>query len=127
MIVRLGIGSSVPGEDVAVAALLLVALGLYNSRLVYLRYCLDVKQIPVAMLRKNLTQALNEVERGGTYIITRHNREVARLVPPETPTRVTAEQFKALLRATPLTKDWAAELKEPASDFGGSDPWPTTP
>lgn len=86
-----------------------------------------MKKIPVAKLRQNPTQVLNEVERGGTYIVTRHNREVARLVPPDTPTRVTAEQFQALLRATPLTNDWAAELKEAASDFNGSDPWTRTP
>lgn len=97
-----------------------------SAELVYLCYYLDMKTIPVAKLRQNPTQALAEVERGETYIVTRHNREIARLVPPEPSANVTPEQFRALLLATPLTKDWAAALKEAASDFDGSDPWPTT-
>jgi prevent-host-death family protein len=85
-----------------------------------------MKTIPVAALRQNPTQALAEVEQGETYIVTRHNREIARLVPPEPAATVTPEQFRALLRATPLTRDWAAELKESASDFDGDDPWSKT-
>lgn len=86
-----------------------------------------MKTIPVATLRQNPTQALAEVERGETYIVTRHNREIARLVPPAPAATVTPEQFQALLRATPLTEDWAAELDDLAADFGGADPWMRTP
>lgn len=82
-----------------------------------------MKTIPVALLRQNPTQALEEVERGETYIVTRHNREIARLVPPAPAAAVTPEQFRALLRATPLSKDWATELQKSAADFDGSDPW----
>lgn len=77
----------------------------------------------MATLRQNPTQALDEAERGETYIVTRHNREVARLVPPEPAATVTPEQFRALLRATPLAKDWAAELREAAPVRDGDDPW----
>ncbi len=98
----------------------------HGPPLVYFCYYLDMKTIPVATLRQNPTQALDEVERGETYIVTRHNREVARLVPPEPVATVTPEQFRALLRATPLAQDWAAELKESAADFDGGDPWPKT-
>ncbi|MDT3682395.1 MAG: type II toxin-antitoxin system Phd/YefM family antitoxin [Truepera sp.] len=85
-----------------------------------------MKVIPVAKLRQNPTQALDEVERGATYIVTRHDREVARLVPPQPKATVTPEQFRELLRATPLAHDWAAEVREAAADFDGRDAWSQT-
>ncbi|KXP03651.1 type II toxin-antitoxin system Phd/YefM family antitoxin [Tsukamurella pseudospumae] len=42
-----------------------------------------MKVITVAELRQNPTVALDEVERGETYEVTRHRRVIARLVPPE--------------------------------------------
>lgn len=85
-----------------------------------------MKTVPVAALRQNPTKTLAEVEKGATYIVTRHNREIARLVPPAPAASVTAEQFQALLQATPLAGDWAAEVKESAADFDGDDPWSKT-
>lgn len=41
-----------------------------------------MKSITVAELRQNPTEALKDVESGETYVVTRHRREVARLVPP---------------------------------------------
>ncbi|WP_436697556.1 type II toxin-antitoxin system Phd/YefM family antitoxin [Nocardioides sp. BYT-33-1] len=41
-----------------------------------------MKSITVAELRQNPTEALREVASGETYVVTRHRREVARLVPP---------------------------------------------
>lgn len=44
-----------------------------------------MKTITVAELRQNPTSALAEVEAGETYRITRHGREVGRIVPtPQT-------------------------------------------
>ncbi len=40
-----------------------------------------MRSITVAELRQNPTEALNAVESGETYIVTRHRREIARLVP----------------------------------------------
>lgn len=40
-----------------------------------------MKTITVGQLRQNPTAMLNDVEAGETYQITRHNREVARVVP----------------------------------------------
>lgn len=40
-----------------------------------------MKTITVGELRQNPTRALREVEAGETYRITRHNREVGRIVP----------------------------------------------
>lgn len=42
-----------------------------------------MKTITVGELRQNPTEALREVEAGETYRITRHNREVGRIVPPQ--------------------------------------------
>ncbi|HMR48398.1 MAG TPA: type II toxin-antitoxin system prevent-host-death family antitoxin [Arachnia sp.] len=41
-----------------------------------------MKTITVGELRQNPTAALDDVERGDTYRITRHNREIGRIVPP---------------------------------------------
>lgn len=41
-----------------------------------------MKTITVAELRQNPTAALAAVEAGETYRITRHGREVGRIVPP---------------------------------------------
>ncbi|RNI23229.1 type II toxin-antitoxin system Phd/YefM family antitoxin [Flexivirga caeni] len=40
-----------------------------------------MKTISVGELRQNPTRMLDEVEAGQVYILTRHNREVARIVP----------------------------------------------
>lgn len=42
-----------------------------------------MKTITVAQLRQNPTAMLAEVEAGETYRVTRHNREIARVVPRE--------------------------------------------
>lgn len=42
-----------------------------------------MKTITVAELRQNPTEALNEVEAGETYLVTRHRHEIALLVPAE--------------------------------------------
>lgn len=40
-----------------------------------------MKTITVGQLRQNPTAMLDEVEAGETYQVTRHNREIARIVP----------------------------------------------
>lgn len=40
-----------------------------------------MKTITVGQLRQNPTSMLAEVEAGETYQVTRHNREIARIVP----------------------------------------------
>lgn len=40
-----------------------------------------MKTISVGQLRQNPTAMLDEVEAGETYRVTRHNREIARIVP----------------------------------------------
>lgn len=40
-----------------------------------------MKTITVGQLRQNPTAMLSEVEAGETYSVTRHNREIARIVP----------------------------------------------
>ncbi|BEH03204.1 hypothetical protein SDC9_204854 [bioreactor metagenome] len=45
-----------------------------------------MKTITVAELRQNPTEALNGVEAGETYLVTKHRRPVAKLVPYEAET-----------------------------------------
>lgn len=42
-----------------------------------------MKTITVAELRQNPTAALDNVEAGESYVVTRHRRPIARLVPVE--------------------------------------------
>lgn len=42
-----------------------------------------MKTITVAELRQNPTAALADVEAGEIYVVTRHRRPVAKLVPPD--------------------------------------------
>lgn len=44
-----------------------------------------MKTITVAQLRQNPTAMLADVEAGETYRVTRHNHEIARVVPRERP------------------------------------------
>ncbi|WP_022873405.1 type II toxin-antitoxin system Phd/YefM family antitoxin [Nesterenkonia alba] len=47
-----------------------------------------MKTISVGDLRQNPTRMLDDVESGEVYVLTRHNREVARIVPSESSARV---------------------------------------
>ena len=40
-----------------------------------------MKTITVAQLRQNPTSMLDDVEAGESYVVTRHRREIARIVP----------------------------------------------
>lgn len=83
-----------------------------------------MKTITVAQLRQNPTAALDDVERGETYVVTRHRREIARLVPPAGRRAVTDKDFQRLLDETPLTSDWAGEIAEQRADLDDRpDPW----
>lgn len=83
-----------------------------------------MKIITVAELRQNPTQALAAVEQGETYVVTRHRREIGRLVPPVRRQKVTPADFAAILRDTPLGDDWALELADARSAFDvARDAW----
>lgn len=70
-----------------------------------------MKTITVGQLRQNPTEALAEVERGEVYAVTRHNREIAHLVPVRRAGTATPEEAMAIYRRSPLTDDdWAAQL-----------------
>ena len=57
-----------------------------------------VTSIPVSQLRANLAKVLSEVESGGRILLTRHDRVVAALVPPNTdaPTPLEAKAAELL-------------------------------
>ncbi|MBK7822297.1 MAG: type II toxin-antitoxin system Phd/YefM family antitoxin [Tessaracoccus sp.] len=83
-----------------------------------------MKTISVGQLRQNPSDALAEVERGETYLVTRHRREIGRLVPPPHNHEVSPEAFLRAILATPIDPAWADELSATRSDFDGdSDPW----
>ncbi len=42
-----------------------------------------MKTITVGQLRQNPTAMLDDVEAGEVYRVTRHDREIARIVPPD--------------------------------------------
>lgn len=76
-----------------------------------------MKTITVAELRQNPTAALDEVEHGETYVVTRHRREIGRLVPPVRRRGVTPAEFARILRDTPLGVGWAEELARDRAAF----------
>ncbi|GAB3486561.1 type II toxin-antitoxin system Phd/YefM family antitoxin [Flexivirga sp.] len=83
-----------------------------------------MKTITVGQLRQNPTAALDEVERGETYVVTRHRREIGRLVPPPRRSKVSAEDFAAAVQTSPLAQDWAAEIAEQRRDADDvPNPW----
>jgi len=71
-----------------------------------------VKTISVGQLRQNPTAALDALERGEEFEITRHRKVIGRLVPANPIRFVTWERFKQILDATPLADDsWWEEIK----------------
>lgn len=80
-----------------------------------------MKTITVAELRQNPTDALAAVEQGETYVVTRHRREIGRLVPPLRRASVSATQFASIVESTPVDSDWAEELADTRRAFDGRD------
>lgn len=76
-----------------------------------------MKTISVGDLRQNPTSALDDVEHGETYSVTRHRREIARLVPPVRRTPTTASRFVEAIRRTPVDATWAEEIAVDRTDF----------
>lgn len=66
----------------------------------------------MGQLRQNPTAALDALERGEEFIITRHRKEIGRLVPAKPIRFVTWERLQEIIEATPLRDDsWSEELK----------------
>lgn len=83
-----------------------------------------MKRISVGELRQNPTSALDEVEHGETYVVTRQRREIALLSPISRRQAVTAADYTAMVDATPLDASWAEEVRRDREDFGADrDPW----
>jgi prevent-host-death family protein len=83
-----------------------------------------MKTISVGELRQNPSDALAEVERGETYVVTRYRREIARLVPPSDYRKpVTAADAERLFRETPVDAEWAKELARLRAEDVWEDPW----
>ena len=79
---------------------------------VYIRYTLVVKTISVGQLRQNPTAALDALERGEEFEITRHRKVIGRLVPANPIRFVTWGRMQDVIRATPLRDDsWWGEIE----------------
>ena len=83
-----------------------------------------MKTITVGQLRQNPTQALQDVERGEAYVITRHNRQIAQLVPIRDTGEASPAEAMAIYLHSPLPDDgWAEDVAatrtEPLADRPG--------
>ena len=86
-----------------------------------------MKSISVGELRQNPTTVLDAVEQGETYVITRHRREIGRIVPVARFAPATPAQFFEAVLSTPLDDDsWARDLRR-GSDDDPADPWQSAP
>lgn len=67
--------------------------------------------ISVGKLRQNPTEALDEVESGREVVVTRNNREVAKLIPIKQRKPVTAEDALSVYRDAPLSDNsWSNQI-----------------
>ncbi len=66
--------------------------------------------VPLAEAKNKLSELVDRVSRGEEFVITRHNAEVARLVPVNRPPRQDVGEAIARMRAT--RKRRRATLKE---------------
>ena len=86
-------------------------------------YAPEMKTITVGELRQNPTAMLAEVEAGETYRITRHNREVGRIVPPQPGIALVPAKHRDGIRLPELpasyTSPSAAVLDELLEDMRG--------
>ena len=85
-----------------------------------------MKSITVAELRQNPTAALADVEAGESYVVTKHRRPVAKLVPPDThePARIVPARNPGpshLSALPPRTLKTAASVDELIADM--QSPW----
>jgi prevent-host-death family protein len=56
--------------------------------------------VPLAEAKNRLSELIDRVSRGEEFVITRHNAEIARLVPVRRPTRRDVGDAIAKMRAT---------------------------
>lgn len=85
-----------------------------------------MKSITVAELRQNPTAALADVEAGESYVVTKHRRPVAKLVPPDAhkPARIVPARNPGpshLSALPPRTLKTAASVDELIADM--QSPW----
>jgi prevent-host-death family protein len=81
-----------------------------------------MRSITVGELRQNPTHMLDEVEHGETYVITRHGREIGRIVPPTPGVQLVPAKNKGGMRLTdiePVELKTAASVDELLEDMKG--------
>lgn len=81
-----------------------------------------MKKITIGELRQNPTEMLDEVEQGETFLITRHGREVGRIVPPVLGVQLIPAKNKGGMRLTdiePVALRTASSVDELLADMKG--------
>lgn len=86
------------------------------------------RTIPQRELRNDITRVLREAEAGTEFTVTVRGRPVARLGPPQNrPVRrvdVDRDTLRAILAATPVDSDLAAEIADlREAEAPAGDPW----
>jgi antitoxin (DNA-binding transcriptional repressor) of toxin-antitoxin stability system len=86
-----------------------------------------MQTISLAELKQNPHAAIDGIERGDSYVITRYRKPVGLLTPlPRTRTPVTGAEATAALRLTPVDPDWPGELETIRESVRGRDWWAET-
>lgn len=82
-----------------------------------------MKKISVGELRQNPSAMLAEVEAGASYQITRHNREIGRIVPPQAGVSLTPARHRGKITFPSLPGEYSAptpsQLDELLDDMRG--------
>lgn len=86
------------------------------------------RTIPQRELRNEIARVLREAEAGAEFTVTVRGRPVARLGPPDQPLArqvdVDGDRLRAILAATPVDADFAADLAAlREAEAPESDPW----
>jgi prevent-host-death family protein len=81
-----------------------------------------VKQLSATDVSRRFSEVLDDVERSGeSYVVVRHGRAVATIGPAD---GGTGKALKGALRANPLDKGWADEVRKLREEMGPvTDPW----
>ena len=82
-----------------------------------------MNRVSLAELRQNPSDIIDAVTRGQTHVVTLHQREVARIVPPLRHPGVTPCDFAAMMAGAPVDPDWGTELIHMREEDTAVDPW----
>jgi prevent-host-death family protein len=83
----------------------------------------SMDEVGIRELRQNPGPVLRAVEAGGEVIVSISRRPVARIVPIDATTWVSAEQAERIYSSAPVDPEWANELRASREQDEIRDPW----